>query len=66
MNVKAEAGESVFNLAKRAIEMAKQRGCGVGMTHNNITVSVYPESYLHDILEKFSYLDAYNRIKNKN
>ncbi len=65
MNIKAEAGETVYELAKRAIEEAKYRNCGVGMTHNNITVSVYPESYIHDICEKMHYLREYSRLNNR-
>ncbi len=63
MNIQAEAGETTFNLAKRAIDEAKKAKIGIGMTHNGDTVSVYPESHLHDILEKLHYLREYKRLR---
>jgi hypothetical protein len=65
MNITAEAGESVFNLAKRAIQEAAYKNIAIGMTHNGDTVSVYPESHIHDILEKMHYLREYKRLKTR-
>jgi hypothetical protein len=64
MNIQAEAGESTYRLGLRAIDEAKRRNCGIGMTHNDVTVSVYPESHIHDILEKLHYLREYKRATN--
>jgi isocitrate dehydrogenase len=62
MNIKADAGESTYNLAKRAIQYAIERNMAVSMTHNDDTVSVYPESHIHDILEKLHYMREYKRL----
>ena len=61
MNIQAQAGETTFELAKRAIKYAQEQNIPVGMTHNEDTVSVYPESHVHDILEKLHYLREYKK-----
>lgn len=65
MNIKAEAGETIFQLVERAIEIAKRRDFGVTITLDDITVCVYPKSYLHDIVEKMHYLREFCRLNNK-
>lgn len=61
MNIEADAGESVFSLVKRAVEYTRHNDTPIGITHNETTVSVYPESCIHDILEKIHYLREYQR-----
>lgn len=65
MRIEAEPGETVYSLASRAIEYAQKNNCDCAMTHNCMTVSVYPQSYIHDILEKFNYLSHYIHAKNR-
>ena len=49
----AISGESVANVAKRAIQTAKSMHMNVILVHNTIEITVYPESFLYDILDKY-------------
>lgn len=60
MIIHAEPGEPVYQTAIRAIQYASQHNDAIQMSHNDVTVNVYPESHLHDILEKF---DLRTRLK---
>ena len=65
MNIKAEPGESRFSFVKRAIEYAQKNETSCMVEHNGLQCMVYPESYVFDICEKFSYIQEYTRLNKK-
>ena len=47
--IEATAGESVYDVLNRGLTEAKKTGKMVSVGHNNIHVTVRPQSYIHDL-----------------
>lgn len=51
--IKGEPGEHILHCILRTIEKAKELSSTVVMDYNDTQVYVYPESYSHDISDKY-------------
>lgn len=54
--LQATPGETIHNLTLRGIHNAKAWNKEIAIKHNDITITVYPESYVEDVYEKWSLL----------
>jgi hypothetical protein len=51
--LEAEPGETVYNFLCRALDVAKNEVKTLQATHNGIVISIYPNSYIYDLCDKY-------------
>jgi hypothetical protein len=63
MPIKAEAGESIYTVIRRAINMADAYKMEYDILHNEIVVRVYPSSNERDVFEKWLLMGQIETLK---
>lgn len=62
MDIEASPGETAYEVLNRGIEAAKETVKTVKVTHNDVTVSVYPQSFIHDVCDKYDLAARLKRV----
>ena len=58
----ANPGESAYNFLNRALNMAHDEVITIQATHNDITINIYPQSFISDLCDKY---DLVNKLTKK-
>jgi hypothetical protein len=63
MDFSARAGETVYNFLERSLnELKKGRSSYVRCTHNGVSITIYRDSYINDLCEKYDLTRALEQI----